>query len=122
MPKFDYRRAQNTAARLIGNFGQSGAIQQPGVVPDEERYNLDYQAIPVVTPCSLVVMEYSAFERQSTLIRDDARKVLVSAKGLKITPTTADQVIIGGEAFEVYDVKPFSPAGITTHYEISAGR
>lgn len=78
--------------------------------------------------CTLVIVEYTLRERESTLIGASDKKVLVS---IPVTlpayaddpaslnaPTAADQVIIQGRAHAIVRVMPVSPAGVPVLWEM----
>ena len=117
MTGFNYAAGRATADRLIARFGQAGAIRRKEDKPDNpepwkpEQTEVDY-------PCKLVVLEYSAYELQGTLIEANDRKVYVAAGGLAVEPAVADKVIIGGSEFTIIRVSPLNPAGVVVYYEL----
>jgi hypothetical protein len=115
MTTFNYTRSRATADRLITRFGQAGAIRrntagdgdpwEPGAGTDTDH------------SVQLAVIDYTSRDRDGTLIQQSDRRVLISAQGLAITPTSGDQVVIGGQAYAIIDVKPLEPGGTVVMYE-----
>lgn len=114
MAKFDYARSRATAERLIKRFGQQGAIRRTTMTggdpwnptPETNDYN-----------CTLVVIEYSLRERESSLIGATDKKVLISPEGLTIEPTASDQVVVGGKPHEIVRVDPLDPGGTVVMWD-----
>lgn len=111
MTAFDYSRPQATAERLIARFGKAGAIRRtvtdddnstPWDASDDSETTTDYA-------CTLVVLDYSLRERETTLIAADDRRVLISTDGLTITPTAADLLVVNSTAREIVRLDPLEP-------------
>lgn len=107
---------QGVAEAMIVLFGGNGTIRRltaTGPAHDPDLAATDYA-------CQLVVLDYEKREIDGTLVRQGDRKVYVSTEGLTISPETADQLVIGGEAWAIVSVKPLSPAGTVLFWEIQA--
>lgn len=118
---FDYARARATAERLLTTFGAVGAIrrQAPGSGPSYDPGS------PVLTdhPATVAVTAYTAREIDGTRIRSGDRKVLVSAKGLPVEPTTSDKLVeSSGTAWTIVAVEAVRPADVTVLYRLQCRR
>ena len=105
MAAFDYSRAKATAERLIARYGKAGAIRRTASSGDAwnpTQTDTDHD-------CTLVVLDYSLRERESTLIGATDRRVLISTDGLTITPTNADKLVIGSTVHEIVRIMPLEP-------------
>lgn len=125
MATFDYGRSKATAARLIKRYGQAGAIRRTTMTggdpwnPTPETNDYD---------CTLVVIEYSAFERQGSTIGATDKRVLISTEGVTIpaydddpdsanAPTERDQIVVGAKVHEVVRVDPLNPGGTVVMWD-----
>lgn len=116
MAQFDYARPRATADRLIKRYGQTGAIRRTttsGPAYDPETVTTDH-------PCQLAVMQYTDDKIDGTLIMRGDKLAYLSTAGLSIEPSTADNVVIGGEEHAIVNVKPLSPAGLVVFWEVQA--
>lgn len=78
--------------------------------------------------CTLVIVEYTLRERESTLIGASDKKVLVAVPvtiaaypdnpASLNAPTAADQVVIEGREHAIVRVMPVSPAGVPVLWEL----
>lgn len=118
MSAFDYGRAQNTADRMLTRFGQTVRILRP-VKSSGEDYDPTI-GTPTRYDAAGAVMTYRNAEIDGTRVLAGDKKVLVSAKGLGITPATSDKLSIGGVSHAIVDVMPFAPAGTVVYFEIQA--
>lgn len=120
MAAFDYAKPLATANRLIARFGQRGAIRRltPGNGPS---YN---PGQPTATnyPADFAIVSFMAKEVDGTRILQSDRKALLSPGSLTITPTTADQIIIGGVVYSIQNVDVLAPAGTAVLYTIQCRR
>lgn len=105
MAAFDYARPKATATRLIARFGKAGAIVRMTESGDPWNPGL----VPVPYDVTLVVLDYSLRERESTLIGARDRRVLISTDGVTITPTNSDKLRLGGVDYEIQWIKPLEP-------------
>lgn len=121
MAAFNYDRSRASADRLIAKFGQAGFIRRstPGTTGGGDPWypvsmtggaSADYA-------CTVVVLDYSAGERDGTLIRVEDRKVLIAVGSLEIEPAPQDQIVLGGVAHPIIDVKPLNPGGTNIYFE-----
>lgn len=113
MPKFDYSRSVATANRLIDKFGQAGAIRRTTMGGDP------WEPTPTDTdyPCTLVVMNFSLHERESTLIGATDKRVYIATEGVEIEPTNSDKIVVDGTAHEIVRISPLNPGGTVVYWE-----
>lgn len=105
MTAYDYSKPEATAQRLIARFGRAGAIRR--TADSGDAWNPTQSATDY--DCTLVVTDYSLYERASGLIGATDRKVLVSTDGVSISPTSADKLVIGSNVYEIKRVDPLEP-------------
>lgn len=113
-----YPKLRQTASRLIGKFGQAGAIRRTtasGAAYDPETVITDHA-------CQLAVLQYNDDKIDGTLIMRGDKLIYLSTAGLTIEPSTADKLVIGGEEHAIVNVKPLSPAGLVVFWEVQARR
>lgn len=115
---FDYGKSQRTAQGLIAKFGQAGIIRR--TVTTGNPWEPGGGSTVTDHACTLVSLDYSLRERESTLIEATDRKVLVSTAGLSVEPTPADQVVIGDQVMAIINVMPLRPASTVLMYEMQA--
>ena len=70
--------------------------------------------------CTLVVLDYAKREIDGSLVLATDRKCLVSTEGLSIEPATSDQIMVGGDVYEIVNVMPLSPGGTVIMWEVQA--
>lgn len=128
MAGFNYAKSQATAARLIKKFGQTGAIRRTTMTGGDP-----WNPTPETNdyPCTLVVTEYTLKERESSLVEQNDRKVLISTEGVSIpalpdnpasadAPTVADRLVIGGNVLSIIHVEPLNPGGTVVMWTAQA--
>lgn len=114
---YNYEPLIQTAARLITEFGQTGAIRRPSLSGDAWNPTVtatDYGAV-------LAVMKYPLREIDGTLILSDDRKVYVKA-GADVTPSASDKLVIGGAEFEIISVETIAPSGVNLVHIVQVRR
>ena len=118
MDAFDYDNARVMAERLIAKFGQKASLRQ--IVNSGPNYD------PVQTSedfaCLLVDLDHNQAHVGDTLIQRGDRMVYLSTKGLLITPTLADKVLIGGVEHAIVDLQPLSPGGTVVFWQLQVRR
>ncbi|MDO6966980.1 hypothetical protein [Rhizobium alvei] len=115
---FDYAKSRATAERLIGRFGQAGAIKR--TTDSGPAYGPAYD--PTVTTtnyaCTLVVIDIALDKIDGTLIEATDKMAYVSTSGLAIDITTADFIEVGGVEHAIKIVRPLNPAGTVVLWEV----
>lgn len=114
---FDYARSRVVADRLISRFGQEATLSRP--VSTGPAHN-PVEGTPQIHSVRLVVEEYRQNEIDGTRVLRTDKKVLLAKAALTIEPTTTDQLLIGGKAHAIIDVRPLNPGGSVVLYEIQA--
>lgn len=113
---YDYGPITAAASRLIARFGATVTLIKPGEVTGPENN-------PTVGPATehevkAVIADYSALERNGSLIGLTDRKVMVEAGD--VVPTQADRLRVGDRTLEVVSVKAIEPGGVAVYYEVQA--
>lgn len=126
MSKFDYNRPQATANRLIGRYGQTGAIPRTVITPPPNDWTpgtetTTYHAV------TLAVLPIDEKRIDGTLILSGDKQVLIALDGLAITPAVGDVVMFngsfsagvytGGEAWTIAKLDTLAPAGVTVLFD-----
>jgi hypothetical protein len=114
MAAFDYAKTRATAERLLARFGQQAIILRAGTGTGPAHN--PGPATPTQHPCTAVVTDYRASERQGTEIEVNDRKILISTEGLAIAPATKDKITVGGKTFNLVNVKTLNPGGTALIY------
>lgn len=118
MATFNYQELQATAAELIEEFGQAGAVMR-STPPDPV-----YGGEPVVTsyPATLVPMAYEARYIDGTVIRTGDIQIYISAVGIAIEPTVGDIVAANGTDYAIVNGDPNKYDGVTNVVFVVHGR
>ncbi|RFC66452.1 hypothetical protein DYI37_03135 [Fulvimarina endophytica] len=121
MGRFPYGVLRREASKLIRDAGQPAIIRKLGSYDGwtgEETGGED-------VPCRVVVSEYSLRERESSLISQGDKKVLVSALPSGKTVGLADRLVIGDElsdpqarGHEISNVSEINPGGTSIAWEL----
>ncbi|WP_267550075.1 hypothetical protein [Rhizobium rhizogenes] len=118
MEVFDYGKARATAERLIAKFGQRGSLRRiTSAGPDYDPVQISEDFA-----CLLVDLDHNQTHIGDTLIQRGDRLVYLSTKGLSITPTLADKVLIGGVEHAIVDLQPLSPGGTVVFWQLQVRR
>lgn len=118
MATFDYVEMQETAAELIEEFGQVGAIKRttaPDPINGGDGTTTTYAA-------TLVPMTYDARYVNGTTIQATDRQIYVSSVGLAIVPAVGDVVTAGGVDYRVVNADTNNFDGVTSVVFILQGR
>lgn len=113
MSRFSYGRLQDTGLRLIERFGQPGTILRPAPANPTDPDVIDPGTSE---PCEFVSVNWTVKERESSLIREGDRKLLVAAKGLSGTP--AGRIQTNDGTLRIIDAKPLNPGGTPILYTL----
>jgi hypothetical protein len=116
MARFDYARLRTTAERLIEKFGQVGALRRKGVAGATSPWN-PAAAPESDYPITFVLTNYSIMEKANSLIQRSDRRAYISTKGVSITPSVGDQLVIGATALAIMNISPLSPGDVVMFWE-----
>lgn len=122
--KFDYAELAADADELLQEFGQNGFIRRQ--VPGNGPANNPGKPTTKNYSANLVIVDYSAYERDGTLILATDKRAYVSSIGLKtadgqaldeIKPT--DKLVeVSGQIWTIVRAMPLSPAGTIVCYDV----
>lgn len=130
MAKFDYGRPAATANRLIGRFGQIGAIRRTVVTPPANPWEEGTETT-VYHAVTLAVLPVDEKRIDGTLILTGDRQVLIALDGLAIVPAVGDVImfngafsagVYAGEEWTIQKLDTLAPAGLTVMYDAVARR
>ena len=116
----DWAAAAADVADGIAEAGFAAAIVRKGA-PTGPEYN-PTPGTPAEHACTVVQSSYRQHERDGTLIQAHDLKFLVSTDGLDIVPTPEDELKVGGETYQIIDVAPLAPGGVTIMYTMQVRR
>lgn len=114
-----YERMRGTATRLIGQYGYASKLQRAGA-PTGPPHN-PQPGEPSQHDCTVVELEYSLTNRDTTLVQQGDKLGLISAAAA-VEPLLSDQLLLGGQLYNFIDLQPLSPGGQVLLYEFHARR
>lgn len=113
-----YGNAQALAGRMLQRFGETGAIRRVTVTSGSPSDPDAGSATTTDTPCRLAVFPIDQQDIDGTTIKAGDFRVLVSAVGLGVEPTTTDHLVCSAGVLTIVDAGRFAPAGTVTHYRM----
>lgn len=114
----DYTRATKTANRMIKDAGKPAALRVMGASDGWDPSS----GSSTDHPCTVVELEYSVYERQSTLIEVNDKKVMLAVEGLTVMPSAEHQLVMNGDVYSIIRANPFQPGPVTIFYELQVRR
>lgn len=114
-----YTRLEATARRLIKDKGQVAVLRRAGA-PTGPAHDPQPGA-DITFPCYLVETGYSLTDRDATLVLQGDKLGLISTE-LGTVPVKTDRIEIGGDEYQLVDLKPLAPGGIDLLFEFQARR
>ncbi len=114
-----YARMQATAERLIARFGYVTQLERDGA-PTGPPHN-PQPGEPSRHDCTVVDLEYSLTDRDTTLVQQGDKLGLIST-AVDIQPGKDDRLLLGGQLYHLIDLQPLSPGGQVLLYEFHARR
>lgn len=127
MAKFNYRKTQKTADRLIKNFGQEVVITHTEQGEYDPSTGLSPETVSTQT-VRAVMLDYGSREIDGTIIRIEDKKLLVSGKktnGEQLTkPYINDTVVVDGINYTIKtplsEIKPNGTVSVLFKLNIRA--
>ncbi len=123
---FDYQPFVERADVLIERFGQAMTLRRrvPGAYDETTGLTTADVTTEYAAKGMELVLTRSADNAvmDGTLVEENRRLVLLSAKGQAITPKAADEIDIGGEAWTVLGATPVSPGGTALVHKLEIKR
>ena len=111
----NYAEDRADADEMIDEFGQDGVLRRLTTTgPDYDPV----EGAPDDHPAVFAVLDYTNREIDGTRILATDKKALLSVGDLTIVPGTDDQLVIGGIAHAIIQVKPLAPAGMVLFWEL----
>ncbi|HFF6004463.1 hypothetical protein [Stenotrophomonas maltophilia] len=114
-----YARMQATAERLIARFGYVTQLERDGA-PTGPPHN-PQPGEPSRHDCTVVELEYSLTDRDTTLVQQGDKLGLIST-AMDIQPGKDDRLLLSGQLYHFIDLQPLSPGGQVLLYEFHARR
>ena len=114
---FNYTKVRRTSDSLIAKFGTTVYIRRIDINSESSPWDpaqtgyTDYESTALITG-------YEESSVDGTLIKNDDKKVLLSAQGLDITPDYSDKLIYGTQEYEIRNISPLAPGGTVVLYEL----
>ena len=117
----DFRSlADDLLAVSADTFGQLGAIRRTVTVGGSSTDPSGGADLSTDYPANLALFPVDQSDIDGTFIKAGDWRVLVSTKGLTITPTTDDKLVTTEGVLTIVDAGKFAPAGTITHYRMVA--
>ena len=111
---FNYLNMQETANRLITNFGANSVLRKvsnSGTAYAPTLSEVDYDIKAVVT-------DYSKSDIDGTHILRSDKRILVKVGSLEILPEVNDKIVIDSKEYKIMDINEIKPANIVIYWEI----
>ena len=124
MAKFNYQKAQQTALRLISQFGQSTKMVRvsgdydpvSGSNSNQSFEITDATAVTLPTTNGLGLSGDDKFNED--LKKHKIRGFYIAAKGLLFEPQPGDLIIFENKVWDIGGGTPLNPAGIPVLYTV----
>lgn len=117
-----YTNAIATVTRQLADKGQLGDIRRTTVTGGGPADPTGGTATVTDYPAQMIVFPVSQKDADGTFIKAGDFHVIVGTDGLTITPKTTDLIVCSEGVLSIVDAGKFSPAGVTTHYDMIARR
>lgn len=101
-------------------FGQLGAIRRKVTSGGSATSATAGTDTETDYPANMALFPVKQTDIDGTFIKAGDWRVLVSTKGLTITPTTSDKVVCSEGVLTIVDPGKFAPGGTVTHYRMVA--
>lgn len=113
----DYVKLQDTAQRLISQFGMSCVLSK--IVNSEYDPELNKQNKIINNyPLKGVSLSRKSSEFTSELVKTGEILFLLEAKDLTVTPSVDDKIIISSISWSIISIHAIQPANIPVYYEM----
>jgi hypothetical protein len=66
----------------------------------------------------VVELDYDLRERESSLIQQGDKKLLMAVGNLTVTPSSGDKVTVGANTHDIINVSPLQPGDTVILYEL----
>lgn len=113
-----YDRARALADRQLAAKGQLGAIRRTVTTGGGPSDPTGGSSATTDYPARMALFPVDQKDIDGTFIKSGDWRVLVSTKGLTITPTTTDELVCSEGDLTIVDPGKFAPAGTVTHYKM----
>lgn len=117
-----YTSLQSTADKLLIDKGQRISLRRVTAGAYNPATGTATQTTTTYTGIPAAVFGFKNMEIDGTLILKGDKKVIMSAKGLTVTPTKDDVLSIGGVDHAILNIEHIDPAGTPVIYKIQARR
>jgi len=118
----DYASIRAEAAAVITEAGQPGFLRRTAAGSGTEFWDTG-QGVVTNYPVTFVLTNYNARDRDGTLVRVNDQLALISAQGLSIDASDADQLVDSqGKVWEIVNIQPLAPGGVTLLYQAQVRR
>lgn len=111
-----------TVAPLLKAYGQPVTLRKVTTGTYDPITGLASTGVTVSYPGNVLVEDYSVRDIDGTVIQQGDKKVLLSLTNTTVTPTTADNLSIGGVTYSIQNVNSLEPGGVSVLYTIQARR
>lgn len=124
MPKFDYKKAEKTAAELIVKFGQTTQLYRydtaydpvTGSASGETALSTDINIVSL--PASKGTVQAFDNKIKEASIAGKLRFFYIAAKDILFTPQPGDYILFEGSLWDVMGSTPLNPAGTALVFNV----
>lgn len=118
----DYAVIRDAADAAIAEAGQSGYLRRTGAGAGTDPWNPG-SATPVDYSIVFVLVDYSMRDRDGTTIQQNDQQAIIRAGKLEIEASDIDQLVDkNGKVWEVVNLRPLAPGGLTLLYTAQVRR
>lgn len=112
----DYLAIRDAADAALNEAGQSGYLRRTGTGAGSDPWNPG-SSTPVDYPIVFVLIDYTMRDRDGTTIQQNDQQAIIRAGGLDIEASDIDQLVDkAGKVWEVVNLRPLAPGGVTLLY------
>ena len=114
----DYVKLQNTAQRLIGQFGTDWTHRRIVKGTYNPSTNVRTTTSTTDTTVKAARLNYKKSQVIGEVIKQGDIKLVVEAKAFSSPPTVDDEMISGSETWQIVDIIESKPATTSIYYEM----
>jgi len=113
-----YSQLRATAAALLGDKGQVMTLTKSVRSSYDPATGNAAQTSAPTYPVTGAVFDVAARDIDGTLIKAGDRRVILSALGLTVEPTSVDTLTIGAVVHSIVQALPINPAGVVVAWKL----
>lgn len=114
----DYVKLQDTAQKILTNFGEDWVHRRVTKGTYDPANNTRTVDSTTNTTVKAARLNYKRAQVTGEVIQQGDIKLVVEAKGLSVTPTVDDKMVDGTEIWQIIDIMEINPGGTPVYYEM----